>query len=147
MTKKYSIKILLFSILLITTGCSFLNNNDYVNFEEYQELNPQELHSDYISNEIAAKDKYSGNYYYFSGVIYDIEEFLNDNYLQIRYKFDQDETKIIELNAYFTYDSDELKSLKKNDNVTVYCKFKQRNIEDYANTVTSYSLKDCRLKS
>lgn len=142
-------KRVLFSILGIflimgITGCD--NNNDFIEFEHYQQLNPQELHNDFVDNEISAKDKYKDNYYYFSGTIYNIEEFLNDNYLEIRYVSEKDNSKIIELDAYFPYGSEELKTLKKDDNVTVYCKFKQRSIENYENTVTSYSFKSCRLK-
>lgn len=122
-----------------------LEDSDYVDISEYKELDPQILHSDYIDNEISAKDKYSGNYYYFTGEIFNVEEFLNDKYLEIRYKYTKDKSKVIELDAYFS-DSDAIKNVKKGDKVTVYCKFKQRSIENYMNTVTTYSLHSCRFK-
>jgi len=71
---------------------------------------------------------------------------LNDNYLEIRYPFENDNSKTIELDAYFPFKSEELKKLNKGENITVYCKFKQRSIENYANTVTSYSFHSCRIK-
>ena len=120
------------------------HDTDYVEYNQYQELNPQQLHNDYLDNEISAKDKYSDNYYYFTGEISDITEFLNDTYLEIKYKSDRDSSKTIELNAYF-HSGSQLENVKKGDNVTVYCKFKQRSIENYFGT-TSYSFHSCRFK-
>ena len=139
------------AVLIIIVAAVFIGVNlgledtDYIDFNQYMELNPQELHNNYLSNEISAKDKYVGNYYYFSGEVFEVEEFLNDKYLVIRYKYEKDKSKVIELDAYFN-DSEAIKNVIKGDNVTVYCKFKQRSIENYMNTVTTYSLHSCRLK-
>lgn len=121
-----------------------LKDTDYVDLEQYQQLDVQALHNDYLDNEISAKTKYEGNYYYFSGEIYDITEFLNDKYLELRYPSNRDNSKKIELNAYFN-SSDAFANIKKGDTVTVYCKFEQRSIEDYFG-VTSYSFHSCKLE-
>lgn len=121
-----------------------LKDTDYIDFDQYQQIDVQQLHNDYLDNEISAKKKYEGNYYYFSGEIHDIEEFLNDTYLEIRYTSSRDKSKIIELNAYFN-SSKELEDVKKKDKVTVYCKFNKRTIEDYYG-ITSYSFGSCRFK-
>ena len=134
-------------IFVVIVGVAIgLKDMDYVEFDQYQALNPQELHNDYLDNEVSAKDKYVGNYYYFTGEIFGIEEFLNDKYLEIRYTSERDNSKVIELDAYFN-SADDIKDVKKGDTVTVYCKFKQRSIENYMNTVTSYSLHSCRFKT
>ena len=147
--KKYLKVILLLVFLIITmfsmSGC-FFDQNDYVDFSEYAAINPQELHNDYYENEIAAKEKYTDHYYYFTGTIHDITQYLGDNYLTIRYTFDKDPSKIIEFTAYFNNEND-LKSVKKGDTVTVYGKFHQRSIENYMNLITSYSFKSCRIKN
>lgn len=132
--------IVVISIIIITNDKSL----DEGKTVDYTELNPQELHSDYLNNEISAKDKYTSNYYYFSGEIHEISEVLNDKYITLRYKYDNDNTKIIELDAYFN-SKDEIFSLTKGQNVTVYCKFKQRSVKNYMNTITTYSFKDCKL--
>lgn len=121
-----------------------LEDTDYVDFNQYQQLDVQLLHNDYLDNEISAKNKYTGNYYYFSGEIYNITEFLNDKYLVLRYVSNRDNSKNIELNAYFK-SSDAFLNIKKGDTVKVYCKFKQQSIEDYFG-VTSYSFHSCRLE-
>lgn len=122
-----------------------LNSEEEVSFDKYTQLNPQELHGDYVSNEISAKEKYSNNYYYFTGKIFKVEEYLGDRYLEIRYTYNNDTTKIIELDAYFN--NDDIKTLAKDQEVTVYCKFKQRGIENYMGTVTTYSFKNCKIKN
>ena len=134
--------------LVIIIGCVVVavaiatQDTDYVEKDQYQELDVQVLHNDYVGNEISAKDKYTGNYYYFTGEIYNIEEFLNDKYLEIRYKSTSDKNRTIELDAYFNSEKD-LDDVKKGDTVTVYCKFKQRGIEDYAG-ITTYSFHSCK---
>ena len=122
-----------------------LSSEEDISYDQYEALNPQELHSDYISNEISAKEKYSGNYYYFTGKIFKIEEYLGDRYLEIRYTYSNDTSKIIELDAYFKNDT--IKELSKDQEVTVYCKFKQRNLENYMGTITTYSFKNCKIKN
>lgn len=119
----------------------FFSKPDYKDFSEYKELNVTSLHNDYISNEISAKDKYTGNYYYITNNIHDITEFWGDNYLEFKYKVKTDN---IEINAYFDNEND-IKNVKVGDKVTVYCKFKQRSLDDFIGT-TSYSLEDCRIK-
>lgn len=57
----------------------------------------------------------------------------------------RDSSKKIELNAYFK-DSDAFSDVKKGDIVTVYCKFKERSIEDYFG-ITSYSFHSCQFKN
>lgn len=123
----------------------FKPSSDFKDFSEYKMLNVQELHKDYLDNEITAKEKYQDNYYYFSGTIYDITEFLTDKYLAIRVPYAQNPEKEIELDAYFESD-DDLKTVKKNDEVTVYCKFKKRTLEELFDNVTSYSFHSCRIK-
>ena len=129
--------------LLIAVPIAF-KDMDYVDKEKYNELDVQTLHNDYLDNEISAKEKYENNYYYFTGEIYDITEFLTDKYLIIKYTSNRDESKKIELNAYFN-STDAFSNLKKGDTVKVYCKFNQRSIEDYYGT-TSYSLRICKLE-
>lgn len=132
-------------VTVVLIGVSIgLQDIDYADFNQYQQLDVQVLHNDYLDNEISAKTKHEGNYYYFSGEIYDIVEFLNDKYLKLRYTSNRDNSKGIELNAYFN-SSDAFLNLKKGDTVIVYCKFNQRSIEDYFG-VTSYSFHSCRLE-
>lgn len=148
--RKNNIAIIIVITIILVVGALLiaipiaLEDKDYVEIEQYNELDVQALHNDYLDNEISAKDKYENNYYYFSGEIDDITEFLNDKYLQIKYTSNRDESKKIELNAYFS-SSDAFSNLKKGDTVKVYCKFKQRSIEDYFGT-TSYSFHSCRLE-
>lgn len=121
------------------------SNDETINFDDYALLNPQEFHNDYIDNEISAADKYEDNYYYFTGKVYKVEEFWSDNYLKIQYKYDKDNSKLIELDAYFN-NVDDLKSVKKDDVVTVYCRFKHRGIEEFMNVITTYTFKECKFK-
>lgn len=134
------------TFVLIGIIGAILSDSDYIDFDQYQPLNPQQLHNDYLDNEIAAKDNYTGKYYYISGEIHEITEYITDDYLILRYNSERDNSKIIEINAYFN-SSDDLKDVKKGDYVTVYCKFKQRSIENYMNTITSYSFHSCRFKT
>ena len=132
-------------VLLLTltlTGC-LGDNTEYTSKDKYTELNIQEMHNDYDSNEIAAKDKYSNNYYYFTEVVDDIESFGGDTYLEFMIHSSNSNTKTsgIELNAYFE-NGDMLKDVKKGDTVTVYCKFEKRSIENYMGT-SAYSLHSC----
>ena len=143
------IKIIVAIFIIIVGFCIIavnLENEENVDFDTYTLLNPQELHNDYISNEISAEDKYYGNYYYFTGKIYKVEKFLNDTYLEIQYRYDKDTSKIIELDAYFENEND-IKSVNAGDEVTVYCKFNQRSIENYMGIITTYSLKKCKFKN
>lgn len=127
--------------LLLLTGCG--GNNEYAAKEKYAELNIQEMHNDYDSNEIAAKEKYPYNYYYFTEVVDDIEEFGGDTYLEFMVHSENPDAKTtgIELNAYFA-SGEMIKDVKKGDTVTVYCKFKERTIENYMGT-SGYSLHSC----
>ncbi len=134
-----------FLILIITSAIASDDAN--TDFSQYQELNPQDLHRDFINNEISAEEKYRGNQYRFTGTIYSIEQFLTDNYIEIRYPYDDDNSKVIELDAYFKYNSEEIKSLNKDDTVTVYCKFKQMAIENYKNKITTYTFENCKLNN
>ncbi len=119
-------------------------DNDYVDINKYQQLDAQLLHNDYLDNEISAKEKYSNNYYYVSGEIYDIKEFLNDKYIILQYVSNRDKNNRIQIDAYFK-STKSLSTIKKGDKVIVYCKFKQRSIEDYYG-ITTYSLHSCRFK-
>ena len=141
--------VLLFGVLplvLILVAFSIGYDNANVDYSKYQELNPQTLHNDFINNKIKAEEKYSGNYYYFTGTVHNIESFATDNYAIFRYDYKKDKMKTIELDAYFQFDSEELKSLNKGDKTTVYCKFDKRTIKSYKNTITTYSFEECRLK-
>lgn len=137
--------VLIISAIAIAITIASSQTEKEVNFDDYIQLNPQELHNDYVENEISAKDKYEGNYYYFTGKIFKVEEFLGDTYLKIQYKYDKDNSKLIELDAYFR-NADDLKTVKKDDDVTVYCKFKNRGIEEFMNVITTYTFKECKFK-
>ena len=141
-----AVAIVLFCIYFgVKIGLEFTSKNkDFVDYNQYQALDIQALHNDYVDNEITAKSKYKGNYYYFVGTIYDIEEFLGDKYLEIRYTSDRDASQTIEFNAYFDSAS-AFAGLKKGDTVTVYCKFEKRLLEDYFGIAT-YSFHSCRIK-
>lgn len=122
------------------------NADENIDYSEYIKLDPQKLHSDYIANEIAAEDEYGGKYYYFTGKVYKVEESWGDTYLKIQYKDQSSKTdKLIELDADFN-DREILKSIKKDDIVTVYCKFNGRVIEDFMGVITTYSFKKCKFK-
>jgi len=119
--------------------------NQTDNKPQYMELNPQELFNDYDDNEISAKKKYTGNYYYFTGTIHDITHYLTDDYLVIRFSSDRNAYRVIDLNAYFN-NPDDLINLKKGDNVTIYGKFKQRTFENYMG-IASFSFENCKLNN
>ncbi len=139
-------RIVKFALLMIftftLTGC-LGDDTEYTSKEKYAELNIQEMHNDYDSNEIAAKDKYPYKYFYFTEVVDDIESFGGDTYLEFMIHSNNPNTKTsgIELTAYFA-NGDMLKDVKKGDTVTVYCKFKERSIENYMGT-SGYSLHSC----
>lgn len=128
-------------VVLLMAGCNV--DSEYVSEDMYKELNIQNMHNDYDSNEIAAKEEYASNYYYFTEVIDDIEEFGGDTYLDFMIHSSNSSTKAtgIELTAYFA-NADMIKDVKKGDKVTVYCKFKDRTIENYMGT-SGYSLYSC----
>ena len=136
-------------ILIIIVGTifanSYLNNKEIIDKNKCEAIDIQKLHNDYDDNEITAKEKYANNLYYFSGEIHDISEFLNDKYIVLRYTSSRNQSKIIEITAYFD-NADDLKNVKKGDLVTIYGKFKDRSIENYMNTITSYSFKSCLLE-
>jgi DNA-directed RNA polymerase subunit RPC12/RpoP len=134
--------IVAFFCIIFSIAMSNINEVN-ISKSEYEELNPQTLYNDYVDNELLADDKYKENYYYISGTIYDIEHFLTDNYLTMRFTSSRDNTKTIEITAYFN-NIEELKEVKKDDKVTVYGKFYQRTFENYMN-ITVFSLKDCHL--
>lgn len=148
--KKNKLIMIFIFILFIFIGIIAIVANsdleDNIDISEYSALNPQELHSDYIANEISAEDKYKDNYYYFTGKVYKVEEFWGDTYLEIQYNDDSSEKpKLIEFDAYFN-NADALKSINKNDEVTVYCKFQNRGIEDFMGVITTYTFKNCKFK-
>ena len=115
------------------------NKNDS---NTYIRLDVQKLYNDYHDNEISADKKYSKNKYYFTGTIHDIEHFLTDNYIEIRYKNETDKNKIIEITAYFD-NKEELLDIKKGDEVTIYGEFHQRSFKNYAGVLTTFSFKHC----
>ena len=133
------------SIIFLLTGCVSCDN-DYVSKEQYNQLNIQELHNDYDSNEISAKEKYSNNYYYFTEEIDDVVEYLGDIYLTFMIHSDNPDAKTsgIDISAYFA-NKEMLTNVKKGDVVTVYCKFKERSIENYKGT-TGYSFHSCQFE-
>ena len=141
MKKIVNVMIIVPITLFFLTGCG--GNSEYAPKEKYTELNIQEMHNDYDSNEIAAKDKYPYNYYYFTEVVDEIEEFGGDTYLEFMIHSENTNAKTsgIELTAYFA-NGDMIKDIKKGDTVTVYCKFKGRTIENYMGT-SGYSLHSC----
>lgn len=150
--KKYSNKTIIFTsiflilaLMLVVIIESNFTNTEYVDISNYSELNPQVLYNDYIDNEISAKDKYTGNYYYFTGTIYDITQFLNDKYLTIRYTSERNNSIIIEITAYFS-STDDIKNVKKGDTITVCGKFKERTFDNYNNYLTAFSFHSCKLK-
>ena len=127
-------------LLGVTAG---LNPDSSVPLEKYELLDPKELHQAYVDNEIAAKEKYVGNYYKIEGKINDINQKLGDQYLIMMFK--AKDGKTIQVNGYFTND-EELKTLKKDETTTIYCKFIKRSIENYMGVTTSYKFENCRLK-
>ena len=137
------------AIIIIIFGLIFFynfffeNKNKNFNYNEYEELNPNVLYKDYVNNEISADEKYKSNRYFVEGEIYDIVHYISDNYIELRYTYDNDKTKTIELNAYFN-DINDLKKLNKGDRITVYCEFKQRSVENWFN-ITSFSLINCHI--
>ena len=144
MKKVSKIIVVLLIIIFLVTGCG--GNNEYVSKDQYSQLNIQELHNDYDSNEISAKDKYSNNYYYFTEEIDDVVEYMGDIYLNFMVHSDNPNAKTsgIDINAYFA-NKEMLANVKKGDTVTVYCKFDERSIENYKGT-TSYSFHSCQFE-
>lgn len=142
MNRVVKISLILLIILITMTGC-FGGDKEYASKDKYTKLNIQQMHNDYDSNEITAKEKYPYNYYYFTEKINDVVEYLGDTYLtfMIHSTNKKAKTSGIELTAYFE-SGDMLKNVKKGDKVTVYCKFKERSIENYFGT-TSYSFHSC----
>lgn len=140
--KKIFKVLLIVPVIFMMTGC-LGDDTEYASKESYTELNIQEMHNDYDSNEISAKDKYPSNYYYFTETIDDVTSFGGDTYLEFMVHSNNPNAKTsgIELTAYFE-NGDMLKNVKKGDSVTVYCKFKERSIENYMGT-TGYSLYSC----
>ena len=139
--KKILLCIFCLVTVLLLTGCG--SETSYAPRESYTELNIQELHNDYDGNEIAAKDKYPYNYYYFTGEIHDVTEYLTDTYLEFMFHSDNPnaKTSTIEITAYFD-NGEMLKDVTKGQTVTVYCRFKGRTVENYFGT-TGYSLGSC----
>lgn len=138
---------IVFGILIFCAAIAVITveneNSNYLSKEEYSELNVQTLHSDYLNNEVSAKEKYEDKYFYVTGKVHKVEQFLNDNYLVLMYRYNKDNSKQIEINTYFK-DAEKIKSVNKDDNVTVYCKFKHRSIDNYMGVTTSYSLDYCQ---
>lgn len=143
---KKIVKIIISSlfIVILLTGCGV--ETEYVSKEQYNKLDIQQLHNDYDSNEISAKDKYQYNYYYFTEVIDDVVEFMGDTYLTFLVHSDNSNAKTsgIDISAYFA-NKEMLKEVKKGDKVTIYCKFKERSIENY-NGTSGYSFHSCRFE-
>lgn len=141
--KKVILSLILIIWLFCFTACT--NNKDYVEISEYQELNVHELQKSYIENEVAAKENFSGKYLYFTGEIHRIEEGMSDNEIIFRYRYAYDDSKQMEFDAHFSKDYDKIKELKIGDTITVYCKFYDRMIDNYAGVTSSYSFKSCQL--
>ena len=145
MNKILSKLIVSLGIIFLLTGCVG-ENTEYVSKNEYKKINIQELHNDYDSNEISAKDKYSNNYYYFTEEIDDIVEYLGDTYLTFMIHSNNPNAKTsgIDISAYFE-NKEMLINVKKGEKVTVYCKFKERSIENYMGT-SGYVFHSCRFE-
>lgn len=129
-------------VLLTLTGC-LGDDTEYATKSEYSKLNIQQLHNDYDSNEITAKDKYEYKYYYFTGEIDEVVEHWGDTYLDFMFHSSNPNAKTsgIEFSAYFE-NGDMLANVKKGQKVTVYCKFEGRTVEDWMGT-SGYSFHSC----
>lgn len=132
--------------IIVSVSCYFFfnRNNEDIDKSKCNLIDIQTLHNDYTDNEIYAEDKYSGNYYYFTEEVYKVTEYLGDYYITFRFNSDRDNTKTIEINAYFK-DKNALKNITKGDLLTIYGKFKQRSIKNYAN-ISAYSFEHCKLE-
>lgn len=120
------------------------STTDYKDINDYQSLDIQQLQTDYTENEMKAKDKYSGNYYYFTGEIEKIEDNIFDDEITFRY-YSLDNTKQMKVYAHFTNNYEKLLDLKVGDTITVYCKFYDRIIDNYADVTSGYSFKSCQI--
>lgn len=132
-------------ILLVCLACGIYAMNfetTEVDLDSYQILDYQSLYNDYQSNEIYAEDKYSGENYIITGTIRDITEFWGNTYITIRFASDTYDNKYMDLTLYFD-DADDLLEVSIDDEVTVYCTFKTRSVDDYLNAISSFSFKDC----
>ena len=124
----------------------FNTTDDYKDFSEYKFLNVHELQKAYLDNEISAKENYEDNYYYFDGEISKIENNLSDNEITLHYHYEYDNTKQMSIYAHFSKNEENIKSLKTGDTITVYCKFDNRNIDNYLGVTSGYKFTDCRVK-
>lgn len=120
------------------------STTDYKNIDVYQPLDIQSLQNAYEENEMNAKDKYSNNYYYFTGKIDDIEDNVFDDEITFRY-YSEDKSKQMEAYAHFSNNYEGLNDLKIGDTLTVYCKFYDRIIDNYAGVTSGYSFKSCQI--
>ena len=146
MKKAFKEVVVILFIIFLMTGCMDVET-EYVSKEEYSKLDIQQLHNDYDSNEITAKDKYQYNYYYFTEEIDDVVEYMGDTYLKFLIHSDNKNAKTsgIDISAYFA-NKEMLKEVKKGDTVTIYCKFKERSIENYMGT-SGYSFHSCQFEN
>lgn len=138
------VAIILMFVAIILNIIINIDITDSINFEDYEYLDVQILNNDYINNEISAKDKHKEKYYYFSGDVYEITSYLNDNYITLRYNSNNKDIKIIDIGAYFD-NKEDLLNVNKGDNITIYCQFNDRTIDDYVG-ISHYSFKNCRFK-
>lgn len=141
------LKIVLFSFLgfigtisLISAIVTIVQDNSFISYDQYTELNPQELYNDYINDAGAASKKYDGNYYYFNGVIEDKVDMTADDYLLMSFSSANDSEKVFHFNAYY-FSETYISNAKKDDAITIYCKFKGRDKED------NFIFRSCRTKN
>ena len=86
----------------------------------YVELDPQQLMSDYLDNEISARQKYEDNYYFFKGKISNIDESLGIYSINIMYDYNNDSSRAIELFCDFDKnEKEEILKVKNGDEVTI----------------------------
>lgn len=134
----------IFIVEAITYFSEVSSTTDYKDISEYQPLDIQQLQTAYEENEMNAVDKYSGNYYYFTGEIEDIEDNILDDEITFMYH-SSNNAKQMEVLASFTNKYEKLLNLKVGDTITVYCKFYDRIIDNYAGITSTYSFKSCQI--
>lgn len=135
----------IFAKKVITYFSDAYSTTDYKNIEDYQELDIIQLQTEYEENEMNAKKKYSNNYYYFTGEIESIEDNIFDDEITFRYYYNPEHTKQMEVYAHFANNYNGLSNLKTGDTITVYCKFYDRIIDNYAGVTSGYSFKSCQI--
>ena len=149
--KIFQIIIIVFVIGAFSLGIYILyhlfddENVEYKDISEYKQLDINELEKDYLENEITANDKYKDNFYCFSGTITDIEENLLDYEITMHYHYKYDDSKQMETYGHFSKKYDKIKDLKNGDEITIYCKFDSRNIDNYLGVTSGYRFNSCQI--